>query len=636
MKRFALVLLVPACLAFTFSEGLTQVPKTLSYQGVLTDTSGTQVPDGQYQLTFNLYDQQSGGSSLWAETQTSNVEKGVFSVVLGKIAPLMLSFDTGYWLGIAVDGGPELSPRTELTASAYSLNAAAISDSIVTGSKIADGQVVRSLNGITDDVNMVAGPNISITPQGDSLIIASSGGGGGSLWSLSGNNVYYNNGNVGIGTTNPTARLDISGNISISGNGTVGGTLTGNIINATTQFNIGNNRVLSNAGTNNLFAGVNSGNGNTTGNNNSFFGTGAGALNTTGGGNSFFGRSAGNTNTEGSNNTLIGSSADLGANNLTNATAIGNRAFVALNNSLVLGSVKGKNGATSDINIGIGTTTPDATLDIEIEKALPNITPDIRLTNYGRFPYLSFRSSRGIRPGPTATTSDDILLILGADGYNGSSFTGSGAASIYFTPTENWNTVANGTKISFLTTANGSTSPGTRMTINHDGNVGIGPGLVNTAPAQRLDVNGSIRVGPLSTNLGCIEDRDGTVIAGSCSSDLRFKKNITVFENVLNGFSRLRPVHFFWRADEFPNKQFGTNKSFGLIAQEVEQIFPDLVTTDEQGFKAVNYSKVPLYTVQAVIELKAEVDLLKQQLQRQQDEIDELKRGLTELVKLNR
>ncbi|HEX9656378.1 MAG TPA: hypothetical protein VGB89_05605, partial [Bacteroidota bacterium] len=62
MKRFAPVLLLMACLAFTFSEGLTQVPKTLSYQGVLTDTSGTQVPDGQYQVTFNLYDQQSGGS----------------------------------------------------------------------------------------------------------------------------------------------------------------------------------------------------------------------------------------------------------------------------------------------------------------------------------------------------------------------------------------------------------------------------------------------------------------------------------------------------------------------------------------------------------------------------------------------
>jgi hypothetical protein len=59
-------------------------------------------------------------------------------------------------------------------------------------------------------------------------------------------------------------------------------------------------------------------------------------------------------------------------------------------------------------------------------------------------------------------------------------------------------------------------------------------------------------------------------------------------------------VHFFWRASEFPQKHFGTTQSYGLIAQDVEATLPELVTQDEQGYKQVDYSKLPLLTLQAV------------------------------------
>ena len=54
-----------------FMSGLAnaQIPETLSYQGVLTDASGTAVTDGNYSLTFNLYESLTGGSSIWGETQ---------------------------------------------------------------------------------------------------------------------------------------------------------------------------------------------------------------------------------------------------------------------------------------------------------------------------------------------------------------------------------------------------------------------------------------------------------------------------------------------------------------------------------------------------------------------------------------
>ncbi len=80
--------------------------------------------------------------------------------------------------------------------------------------------------------------------------------------------------------------------------------------------------------------------------------------------NTGIGKSAGLTNFSGSNNTFLGAFADAGANNLTNATAIGYRSRVDNNNAIVLGSIIGVNGATANTNVGIGTTNPLTTLDV--------------------------------------------------------------------------------------------------------------------------------------------------------------------------------------------------------------------------------------------------------------------------------
>jgi hypothetical protein len=97
-----------------------QVPQLISYQGRLTTPSGAAVADGNYGLTFNIYDVASGGSTLWTESQSVAVSGGLFSVNLGAIVPVSVSFDRPYWLGITVTGGSELVPRTQLTAAPYS------------------------------------------------------------------------------------------------------------------------------------------------------------------------------------------------------------------------------------------------------------------------------------------------------------------------------------------------------------------------------------------------------------------------------------------------------------------------------------------------------------------------------------
>jgi len=172
---------------FSIPHSYAQIPKTISYQGVLTEASGTAVPDGNYNLTFKLYDVAAGGAALWTETQSVVVNKGMFSVILGSANLLTLPFDKPYWLGMTVGSGSEMTPRIPLSSAPYSFRTNTVPDSsittskiaqgAVTNSKIASGQVVKSINSLKDDVTITAGSNVSVTSSGNAVTIAASGGG---------------------------------------------------------------------------------------------------------------------------------------------------------------------------------------------------------------------------------------------------------------------------------------------------------------------------------------------------------------------------------------------------------------------------------------------------------------------------
>ena len=91
-------------------------------------------------------------------------------------------------------------------------------------------------------------------------------------------------------------------------------------------------------------------------------------------------------------------------------------------------------------------------------------------------------------------------------------------------------------------------------------------------------------------------------------SDLRLKKNIETLENMLEKVLQLRGVRFEFKDSD--NKDI----NIGFIAQELEEFFPELVTTGSDGYKSVDYSSMTSVLLEAIKELKNENDDLKERL----------------------
>ena len=281
-------------------------------------------------------------------------------------------------------------------------------------------------------------------------------------------------------------------------------------------------------------------------------------------------------------------------------------------------------------DVGIGTAAPSAT----VEASRENDDADFRATAYGAGES-SFvgRRARGTAAAPAAVQVGDSLGFFAGIGYGTTGF-GDGAGAMGIIAAETWTDSAQGSLIAFFTTPLGESGGDAHMAIMPDGNVGIGTFDEIPTIADKLQVFGNIRVGTAGIN-GCLKDFGGNPLAGTCASDRRFKKDITPFGRVLNQVTALQPVHYSWRSADFPEQHFGDGRAYGLIAQEVEETLPELVVTNADGFKAVDYSKLPLLAIQAAKDLKSENDALRQRVANfERSDPEALKRRLTELERL--
>ena len=249
-------------LVFLASLCLAGIPKLINYQGMLTQPDGTTpVSDGNYNLTFKIYGSAGGTDSLWWEYHSNvQVTHGLFNVILGSVTTLNLPFNTSYWLGIRVGSDAELSPRIQLTSVGYAYRAkiadsATVAVSAPTGGGWTDdGTVVRLETGsdkvmigtgspaeklhVNGDIRLWSGGDIAfgddntrIYETGGDLVLTANddiflwpdddiyiAADGGSNW------IHFDQGNqrLGIGTTNPTSRLEVNGDIEVQDDDWIG------------------------------------------------------------------------------------------------------------------------------------------------------------------------------------------------------------------------------------------------------------------------------------------------------------------------------------------------------------------------------------------------------------------------------
>ena len=95
------------------------------------------------------------------------------------------------------------------------------------------------------------------------------------------------------------------------------------------------------------------------------------------------------------------------------------------------------------------------------------------------------------------------------------------------------------------------------------------------------------------------------------TSDVRFKKNISSINNALEKVKRIRGTSFEFRSEEFKDYQFAQGTQFGFIAQELETEFPELVRTEDNGYKSVNYTGMIPVLLEAIKEQQKIIDKVK-------------------------
>lgn len=232
-QTFLAALAALLVLSFAAPASAVDVPRTINYQGELTDDMGVPL-DGDYTIRFSVYMDSVNVGDLWHETHSAvPVDQGIFHVILGSVVPMpdtLWYWGGGLvrWLGVQVAPNTEIVPRTKITSVPFAVHAA-VADSVLYPPPPAahthdDRYYTESeLNGpgtINTPSNPVDWTKLKNVPAGfaDGVDDAGGSGDGHSLDASDGSPadvVYVDaDGEVGIGTTSPGYALEVYNNTS--------------------------------------------------------------------------------------------------------------------------------------------------------------------------------------------------------------------------------------------------------------------------------------------------------------------------------------------------------------------------------------------------------------------------------------
>ena len=191
------------------SISFSTVGGTIALQGILRDPNGTTVTDGSYSLTIKLYEDVTGGTPVFTEViGSAAVQNGVFSIEIGATSASssdldQVPFNTTYYVGVTVESGTEMTPRTKLTVSPYSMAMYGSSNIIPNTGNVGLGTLSPQAVVHIKDVENNSGEDL--------LLIEDNSGGDQIRVEDDGTLTLPTVGSkVGIGTATPSAMLDIS------------------------------------------------------------------------------------------------------------------------------------------------------------------------------------------------------------------------------------------------------------------------------------------------------------------------------------------------------------------------------------------------------------------------------------------
>lgn len=270
--------------------------------------------------------------------------------------------------------------------------------------------------------------------------------------------------------------------------------------------------------------------------------------------------------------------------------------------------------------VGIGVTAPTTKLDVNgtvnsTAVTTGTITASTSVTSaLGTFTTLSAGQSyvAGLSVNSSANASFNAIIQNNAtNGYSATAYNDSAST------TQGIIGYANASAAAFANTFFVTAFGGKALTFGIGGNelaridttgyFGIG----TPSPTQKLHVIGNILA-------------SGTVTG---SSDKRLKKNIRPIEDALTALDKITGVKYFWINPEEHND----GEQIGVIAQDVEKVFPQAVITGSDGFKSVSYMGLVAPVIQAIKELNTKFKTLVAQVTGMDSRVEKLEKENAEL-----